>query len=212
LTRPWHPLGLALGVSALLHLAVLLAFRSPEPSRLAGIPISVLILPLERGAAPAVPPAAGAKPKVERQKENGVDSPPRPVGPATPEDVDGRRSASITVGPASSPDEPPASRLADASTYVAAERLRTAPRLAARLTVMYPRLAYQQRRKAVVMVQLMIDERGAVTEAIPLPGASDDFVDAALEALRRARFTPAEGPGGRPARARACFAVSFVLE
>src|SRR5262249_3278847 len=129
-----------------------------------------------------------------------------------PEDADGRRSAAISVGPASPPDEPPASRLADAAGYVAAEHLRTAPRLAGRLTAVYPRLAYQQGRKGGVVLQRMIDERGAVAEAIPLSGASQDFVDAALDALRRARFQPAEGPDGKPQRARAYFAVSFVLE
>jgi TonB family protein len=63
-----------------------------------------------------------------------------------------------------------------------------------------------------VVVQLMIDERGRVAEALLVTGdPSSDFAVAALAALREARFTPAEA-GGRPVKARAYFAVSFVLE
>jgi len=176
--------------------------------------VNVLLLPLEPPGSLAAPPVAGtpAKPRPERQKERGVDRPPQPVGRPAPEGEAPLRSSSISIGPASSPVEPPASHLADARTYVAPESLSSAPRLTGGFTAFYPRLAYRQGRKGVVVLQLMIDERGTVTEALPLAGTSPDFVDAAIEALRRARFQPAEGPEGRPVRARAYFAVSFVLE
>jgi TonB family protein len=213
-SSPWLRLGAALGFSALLHAAVLLLLQAPELPPAAGFQMNVLIVPLERPAPPAAPAAAGARPKPAQQKEPGkklhAEAPSRPA-PAAP--ADGRRmSASISAGPVSPPQQPIASRLADASSYTDTTRLLAWPQLAAPLTARYPRQAFEQRRKAVVVLQLMIDENGAVAEALPLPGASEDFVEAALEALRRARFRPAEAPGGGPARSRVYFAVSFVIE
>jgi TonB family protein len=215
LTAPWQRLALALGVSALLHLAALLLLQTPSaPPATGDFPMSVLIVPLERGAPPAVPPPVGARARPERQIERNANQ-QSAVPPMRAPGIDPgalQHGAFITMGPASAPSEVPASRLADAASYVAAERLGAPPRLVGRVTVSYPRLAYQQRRTGVVLMQLMIDESGTVTEAVPLPGASEDFVEAALDALRQARFRPALGPEGRPARARAYFAISFVLE
>jgi len=144
-------------------------------------------------------------------REARKDSPAAPT-PAEPSNAR-RPSASVTAGPVSRPRlAVPESGLADAATYVDAGGLSSGPRLLGRLTATYPPQAYQQRRKGVVVVQLMIDESGNVSEAIALPGASDDLAAAALEALRGARFRPAERPEGQPVRVRVYFAVNFVLE
>jgi len=51
-----------------------------------------------------------------------------------------------------------------------------------------------------------------VLEAQALPGASEDFAAAALEALRGARLQPARGKGGERVRARVYVEASFVIE
>jgi TonB family protein len=215
LSAPWLRLGAALGLSALLHGVVLLLMRAPSPPPGGDFQMNVLIVPLR----PAVPPAssaAAAVPKSAVQKEPGKKSQAMAVAPARPSPAEpnaGRRvSASISTGPISPPAQPPQSKLTDAASYLDTTRLRTWPELAAPLVARYPRQAFEQRRSAVVILQMMIDESGAVAEALPLPGPASEFVEAALEALSRTRFQPAEGPAGKPARSRVYFAVSFVLE
>jgi len=215
-TPAWLRLGAALGLSALLHGAALLgllALRAPAPPPGAGIQMNVLIVPLERAAPPAAS-AAAAAPRPARQKE-APDPKPRPDfarAPAPAEPAQGRRvSASVSAGPVSVPREAPASALEDAASYRPAENLRVPPQLAGQLSAHYPSQAFEQRRTAVVVLQLMVDEGGRVVEALPLPGPSEDFVAAAREALGGARFTPGEA-AGRPVRSRVYFAVSFVIE
>jgi protein TonB len=209
-------LGLALGVSALLHAALLLLFRAPEPLP-AGDAMNVLIVPLEpvaaRATPPVAPPAIGARSNPERKVEREarqLEGPP--VAPAQAVSAPRGPSSSVTAGPISKPRQPPASQLADAATYVDAEQLRSWPKLVGKVAPSYPPRAYERRRKGVVVVQLMIDESGAVAEAVPLEGADEELTQAALAALRPARFRPAIGADGRPARARVFFEVSFVLE
>ena len=216
MTRARQRLGLALGVSALLHAAALLLFRVPEPLR-AGDAMNVLIVPLEpvaaRATPPAKPPATAARSNPERKVERDArraEAPP--AAPAQAASAPRGPSSSVTAAPISRPRQPPASQLADAATYVDAERLGSWPKLVGKLAASYPPRAYEQRRKGVVVVQLMVDDKGIVAEAVPLPGADEDLVQAALAALRPARFRPATGPDGAPARARVFFEVSFVLE
>lgn len=213
MTPTWLRLGAALGLSALLHGVALLLLRVPSPPPGGDFQMNVLIVPLGPAAPPAAS-AAGAAPKPARQKETGRESDSAaPARPSSAAPAEGRRaSASISAGPVSPPRQPPDSKLADAASYFDAGRLRAWPELATPLTSRYPRPAFEQRRTAVVVLQLLIDETGAVREALPLPGASQDFVAAALEALAQARFRPAAGPEGRPARSRVYFAVSFVIE
>jgi len=216
LSAPWLRLAAALGLSALLHGGLLLLMRAPSPPPGGDFQMNVLIVPL-RAPAPPASSAAAAAPKPSAQKEPGKKSEAVAVARARPSPAEpavGRRvSASISAGPTSPPAQPPESRLTDAASYLDATRLRTWPGLAEPLTARYPREAFEQRRSAVVVLQLMIDENGTVAEALPLPGrAAAEFVEAALEALGRARFQPAEGPAGKPARSRVYFSVSFVLE
>ncbi|HEY2336984.1 MAG TPA: TonB family protein [Burkholderiales bacterium] len=213
MSPPWPRLGLALGVSALLHLAVLLVLREPAQWTKSDFPLVVLMDAPAPAAQPAAPPDRVSPAKPERPAAREARK-ATPAAPTPAESSNARRpSASVTAGPASRPRLlAPESGLADAATYVDASQLRRGPRLVGPFAATYPPQAYQQRRKGVVLVQLMIDESGEVSEAVALPGASDDLAAAALGALRRARFHPAEGPEGRPVRARAYFAVSFVLE
>jgi len=83
--------------------------------------------------------------------------------------------------------------------------------LSGKFVATYPRAALERRLRGVVIVQLMIDTDGRVVEALALPGAPEELAEAALEALRRARFIPAQA-NKAPARARAYFEVSFVIE
>jgi len=116
----------------------------------------------------------------------------------------------VSVSPATPPREL-ASRRKDAALYGAHGRLRAYPRFPGGLQVEYPRQAYAERRQGTVLVQLLIDEKGRVVEALAFPGADPELERAALAALRRARFSPAETAHG-PVKARAYFYVSFVIE
>ena len=215
MTRVWVRLGLALGVSVLLHLVLLLAFRTPaSPPSVAGIPMNVLIQPFERPAAPPaeLPPPTVTRSKPQHRVERKESRPSNlPAGPI-PQSARVGPSMSVTAGPISKARVPAESQLADAATYTDADKLADWPKLVGRVSAVYPARAYQERRKGVVVLQLMIDESGNVAEALALPGADEDLTQAALSALRPARFRPARGPEGKPVRSRVFFEVSFVLE
>jgi TonB family protein len=213
ISAPRLRLAAALGASALLHAVALLAFRTPAPSpSTSEVQMNVLLLPLGRPAPPVPPAAAGAQPRPEQQKELGAKArPAAPPRPASAEPPEPNRRGAVSIAPVSAPRVPPVSQLADAASYLETGRGGVAPDLGELFVARYPRQALEQRRRAVVVFQLMIDESGRVVEALVLPGAAEDFVAAAREALGRARFTPAQAEG-KAARSRAYFAVSFVIE
>jgi TonB family protein len=151
----------------------------------------------------ALPPAAeGAKPAVRpRPAEQAAAAAPAAT----------RRRPWVSAGPISALPSIPASQLPDATLFVGPEGLSAYPDFTAPFQMQYPRRAFEEGRRGVVVVQLMIDENGRVVEALAVPGAAEDFTAAALAGLRAARFKPAQA-GGRPVKARAYFAVSFVIE
>lgn len=214
MTPAWRRVALAVGVSALLHVAVLSLLRTPIGSPSAFAPISVMIQEPSAPATPIVPPSPAERPKADRRPKPEASSAAVQVpAPILPEpSVGRRRSPSVSAGPRSDPHLPVGSDLADAATYIDVERLPTWPKLIGRLEADYPARAYELGRKGVVVVQLMVDEDGTVTEAKALGGQDEDLTASALVALRQARFRPAVGPDGKPARARVFYSVSFVLE
>jgi TonB family protein len=166
--------------------------------------MKVVILEPPSAPVATTPAPAEARPK-EARRAPSPSSRPEPERP--------RRPPTISVGPITPPATGiPPSALPDAARYVDAYRLPSYPRLVAPLSARYPRLALEQRRTGVVVLQLMIDENGRVAEALALPGANEEFVAAAREALREARFAAGRTASGKDVPARAYFAVSFVLE
>lgn len=72
----------------------------------------------------------------------------------------------------------------------------------------YPPLALRERREAVVVVRLHIDDKGRVAEARVVDGAGHGFDEAALEYTRRLRFRPAM-VGRRAVPSRIDWSVHF---
>lgn len=216
MTRPDQlRIAAALGASLLAHAVLLHFLRLPPepPPPPAGTRLNLLLIPVpgERRAesvqsastSPAAPDAAetarlGPRP---RKAETA----------AAPPQSSRRRQPSVTAGPISPPPEAPRSLLPDAGAYRAPSQLSVHPDFAAPFEMHYPRAALAEGRKGVVVVQLMIDEQGRVVEALAVSGSAEDFAEAAVAGLRAARFRPAQAGGG-PVKARAYYAVSFVIE
>ncbi len=84
------------------------------------------------------------------------------------------------------------------------------PRFLIRATPLYPPLARRLGREATVLLRLTIDERGRLADVDVVEPAEYGFTDAAVDAVRRSVFAPAEWEG-RPVRCRALLPIRFVL-
>jgi protein TonB len=84
-------------------------------------------------------------------------------------------------------------------------------RLLARAPAVYPAAAREQEIEADVPLEIVVDTRGAVTEARLLRAAGRGFDEAALSAVRGYRFSPAK-KDGRLVRARMRWTVQFKLQ
>ena len=198
----------------LLHLLALSALRMPAmpPAPPAGSRLNLLLIPVPSWSLPSTErlPQAAPAPAL-RPLGKLLGTPGEPQGGPPGIEVPTRRSNSVTLGPISALANLP-SRLPDAADYLDPSQLTRYPQLAAPFAAHYPRRALEEGRRSQLILQLMIDERGRVIEAlVALGDPSSEFAAAALAAVREARFTPAEA-GGRPVKARAYFSVSFVLE
>ena len=205
----------ALAASLLAHLLLFWSLRRPPPAPLApaGARLNLLLIPVpgERRAASAETlPAAAPAPAPEGSRPAVRERKPQEPRPGIAEPARGRQ-AMVSAGPITPPPGAPASRLPDAAAYLAPQAIVAHPEFAAPFEMHFPRRALEEGRRGVVIVQVLIDEDGRVAEALAFPGAAEDFTEAALAGLRAARFRPAQAGGG-PVKARAYFAVSFVIE
>ena len=177
-----------------------------------GTRFTVLLIPVpgepRAESARTVPPSLAVPPAPEGKRPSVRPRKAEQAGVAAP--AAGRRRPWVSAGPGDAPVAPFESRLADAAAYLPPEKLSVHPQFLP-FEMPYPRRAFEEGRRAVVVVQVMLDEQGRVVEAIAAPDAPADFAAAAVEGLRAARFIPAQA-GGRPVKARAYFAVSFVIE
>lgn len=214
---PGRRLGAALAGSLALHALLLLLVQMPaRPLGAVSEALHVLLVPLQ----PPSPPVPEASPAPVPEAKPAPESTPRaprarparkPAAAPVPAPVPELRPPAVTASLVSKPPYVPQSRLADASGYHPAEGLTRAPRLAGELAVRYPLPAFEARRQGEVVLQVMIDERGRVVEALAVPSAPEEFVEAALAGVRRTRFEPGE-LGGRAVPVRAYLAVHFVIE
>lgn len=98
---------------------------------------------------------------------------------------------------------PLAEPMSEGSVNVAARLLTSAPPV-------YPPAARAAEVEADVVVDLVLDESGRVSEAKILRAAGFDLDKSALEAIRGYRFSPAQ-KDGRPVRVRMHWTVQFRL-
>jgi len=110
------------------------------------------------------------------------------------------------VVPAAAPALP-----TDVANSQAAPSASTPPRLLARPNPTYPAIAQRMRKEATVVVRVLVDERGRVSEA-QLKGAEAGFGfdHAALQAAKGARFAAAT-QGGQPVKMWVDLPIHFKL-
>ena len=77
--------------------------------------------------------------------------------------------------------------------------------------VVYPAFAVRAGIQGTVYVQFVVDRTGAVTEPVVLRSPSELLSEAALNAVRTARFEPGQ-QRGRPVRVRYQLPVRFTLQ
>ena len=81
---------------------------------------------------------------------------------------------------------------------------------ALQLAVEYPEMAQRAEIEGRVIVQFVVDERGAVTEPVVVRSPRDLLSGAALDAVRRIAFEPGQ-QRGRPVKVRMTVPVTFRL-
>jgi protein TonB len=196
----------ALALSVALHAGAILGIGGragavPAPkapvlsARLVALPASPSPVPRSGSRWLAVP-AAGSGAAVFP----AVTEPPQAVAPGP--------APEASPPPAPAPIELPASELPD-STHYGVNELDVYPRLGARLAPAYPSSALGERLAGKVTLQVLIDERGRVTEASVVDAQpAGVFDEPAREAFLHAAFSPAER-GGRAVRSRILVDVEF---
>jgi len=76
----------------------------------------------------------------------------------------------------------------------------------------YPLLARRGGQDGRVMLQLFIDDKGVVQDAILLQGAYDLLNEVALRKVKSAKFTPAYDEEGRPVNCKVVLPLRFELK
>ena len=75
----------------------------------------------------------------------------------------------------------------------------------------YPKMARQAEIEGVVLLKVTIDERGRVINVVVIKSDSEVFNDAAIEAMRKWIFAPAE-QSGNPVKATVTIPLRFSLD
>ncbi len=86
------------------------------------------------------------------------------------------------------------------------------PRLVHSVQPVYPESARKEKIGGVVVLETVIDRKGAVTSVTPLKSPDERLTAAAVNAVRQWRFEPARDKGGRPVAVVYALAVRFVLQ
>jgi periplasmic protein TonB len=214
----WRRLGISLALSLGLHLAVVLPFivepRPMHPGEPEPLPVRVRISVPEEPRAPVASvtqgqsvrsPAPGRTARSQEQKR--VAAAPAPGGP--------ERIPYVAMQTA----------YRDVPAEVQAEKLRQAQRSVPRsidlarpakpagpIRIDYPPEVLGRGEKGHVVLEVFVSRRGRVDEVVVLDQTGPaELSRAAAEAVRKARFRPAEGPDGK-LRSRVTLRVDFSYE
>lgn len=157
-----------------------------------------------------------------------VSANPNPIPPAPPGAVEAPYVSDPPAAPSSSPCETCTGNDTSASPVVTENRtpppvvepekpttLRVSPgviiaKVVALPKPMYPPLAKAARVQGPVNVQILIDETGKVVSAQAVKGSAM-LTQAAVDAARRARFTPTK-LGDQPVKVQGVITYNFVLQ
>ena len=223
--RRRYPLYAEVGLALALG-AVVLAFTVPAPpskaASLAAPAETPLILinevPPTAQAAPPPPPPAPPPPQevpddvqvdevVETLELVLTDAAIPPALPASPPTTAVAPPAVVAPPP---PPPPPLVETAEKDVFDVAE---VQPELIGGLAAIrpvYPEFARRAQIEGTVVVQFVVDERGAVVDPFVVRSPSDLLSQAALDAVRTVTFTPGQ-QRGRPVKVRFAVPVTFRL-
>jgi TonB family protein len=169
----------------------------------------------EEQARQAPPPAAPVKepdPEPVKQADTAPAPAPTPAQTTPPVTVPEKTEpAPAQTKPQSAPaPAQPAPRPPQYGELVQAGPGITPPKLKSRLDPRYPSAAQRLNKSAVVDIRVLVDEKGAVLDAQRSgPKAGFGFDEAALDAARRATFTPASTRDGVRLKMWTSLRVSF---
>ncbi len=192
--------------------------QAPPPPKTDYAPLHVANVPPPSATAEAAPSGAnvpvkfGMSPESLAEKPETPDSAAAPAGNtlAVPPDT-GRDVAATDALPYAGGGTP----TAEPPHFVPLSSVTELPRPIDFVLPEYPASSWRAGREAVVKVEVDIEADGkviAVRPVKPMKGDTTDplFIDAAVESVRRARFTPARR-GPAPVAVRATLPVRFQL-
>ena len=213
--------GLALALGA-----TVLAFTVPSPPSEAApltapaeVPVELVDVPVTDHTPPPPPPPPAPPPQevpddvevdeVVATLELSLDDavfPPASPAPPTPPVVEPKPEPA----PPPPPPAPPVVETAEPDVFDAAE---VQPELIggpAAIRPAYPEFARRAGVEGQVIVQFVVDERGNVVDPVVVRSANDLLSEAALDAVRKVKFTPGQ-QRGRPVKVRFSLPVTFRL-
>ncbi len=85
----------------------------------------------------------------------------------------------------------------------------TAPVIVSKVFPVYPEDARKKKIEGVVVIEIVIDEAGKITNAKVLDSPGPNFSQAALDALKQWKFQPARGADGKPLAVRTAISFDF---
>ena len=168
---------------------------------------------------PAPPPPQEVPDDVEIEEEiiedielDLTDTPPPPPTPPTPPRNVPPPPPQTPNTPVPPPPPPPEPTPQEPEIFEVAE---VSPALvggiaALQALVEYPEFARRAGVEGRVTVQFVVDERGNVVDPVVVQSPNDLLSEAALEAVRKAKFTPGQ-QRGRPVKVRFAVPVTFRL-
>jgi protein TonB len=201
-TKAWLRLLKACILSLLLHVALL--FGIPViPGGVAPQAPTAFTARLESGFMDSVPATEIFAPNAERaERARPADIPQK----STAIKMESRPEARAREAQSGGGIEVPFAR---DPTYYPAKQLDVYPRPVAQIRLDYPASAVAARVDGRLMVLLLIDEFGAVTDASVVESRPEGFFEeATLEVLRAARFTPGEKLG-RAVKSRVLLQINY---
>jgi protein TonB len=76
----------------------------------------------------------------------------------------------------------------------------------------YPASEPHSRGGKTVVLRLVVEADGRVSNVQVVKAPSQAFADSAVDAARKARFKPARGPDGKPVRVMVNYEITFILD
>jgi TonB family protein len=139
------------------------------------------------------PPAPPEKPAAQESKPAPVETPPPATTTQAPPETTPPPPAATPAPPPKAPEPPAAKVVKEGDLVPVGTPGLEAPSLVNFSKPVYPPVAKMQRVEGIVIVQVLVSEKGDVLEAKVLRGVSQDvgINEAAIDAMKKSTFKPA---------------------